>query len=114
MLHIFQFLPNQTNFREKPVSFSKNTPKVAQNDFYDHLDHSKNKNFGELRNLSFFAQNRIFSQNTLKNDRPIFSDGQYNGIFAFKDADSKTSSTGGEGFFDAPTPIFEIHSPKFF
>ena len=46
MLHIFQFLPNQTNFREKPVSFSKNTPKVAQNDFYDHLDHSKSKNFG--------------------------------------------------------------------
>ena len=76
MLHIFQFLPNQTNFREKPVSFSKNTPKVAQNDFYDHLDHSKNKNFWELRNLSFFAQNRIFSQNTLKDDRPIFSDGQ--------------------------------------
>jgi len=55
MLQIFQFLPNQTNFREKLVSFSKNTLKVAQNDFHDHLDHPKNKNFGKLRNLSFFA-----------------------------------------------------------
>ena len=72
ILHIFQFLLNLRNFREKPVSFSKNTLKVAQIDFMIIWITPKIKIFGNFEIYHFLPKIAFLAKIHWKTTGPYF------------------------------------------